>query len=139
MRLILVNSARAQDAGTDSTIELGRGLAVLYRIEQIQSTWQGHAISGLDDFIEACAVRDMALVQARVDGARAGYTAITTDHHLIDIAEIAILQEDFDTLRLVTPEMAKRKTHPDMLSIFTGVLDLQLILGALLQGGLVLR
>lgn len=119
----LRDAAIARRFALDDPGELGRGLAVLYRLERIHKTWQGHAISGLDDFIEACAVGDVALVQAMVDGARAGYTAIPTHNHLIDIAEIAILQNDFDTLRLVTPEIAKCKVYPDLLSICTGVLE----------------
>ena len=119
----LRDAAVARRFALDDPGELGRGLAVLYRLKRIQKTWQGHAITGLDYFIEACAVGDVPMVQAMVDGARAGYTAIPTDNHLIDIAEFAILQKDFDTLGLVTQQLAKRKAYPEMLPIFTGLLE----------------
>lgn len=104
----------------DDPGELGRGLSVLYRLLRIgQNTWACNAVSAVGDFIEACAVRDIGVVQSLVEGARAGYTAIPTDRDLQDIAEIAVLQKDVETLRSAVTQMPHRKVRPWMQGIYT--------------------
>jgi hypothetical protein len=100
----------------DDPAELARGLAVANRIHK---TGHGQWFSAFKELLEVCAVRDVAIAESLVEGARAGYTAIPTDWHLCDIAVIAILQKDFETLRLVTPEMPKHKVAPWLQGIYT--------------------
>ena len=115
--------------------ELGRGLSVYYRLLRIRDRGQ-RAVSEVGAFIEACAVRDVAMVQGVVEGARAGYTAIPSDEHLRDIAEIAILQEDFKTLQLATARMRDRKVGPWLQAIYSCLMGVAERKPDLVAGGL---
>lgn len=104
----LRESSIARRFTLDDPAELGRGLGVVNRIHQIRFPSET-PISRFKEYLEVCAVRDIAIIEKQVQGVRAGYTAIADDWNLADVAVTAILQKDFETLKLVTPEMPNRK------------------------------
>lgn len=111
----------------DDPAELGRGLGVHNRLRLTFRDFEPNG-SNFRELLDLCAVRDLTVAERLVEGRRAGVTAIPTDVHLADIAVTAILQKELETLRLVTPEMAKRKVRPWMQGIYTcltGIADEQ--------------